>query len=469
MLALLTTTRHRAAAGLTAALLLAALPAAMSAQTAKETPPAGGTPRPFVLPEATRFLLPNGLQVTIVPYGTVPKVNVSLIVGAGNVDESAEEVWLADLMGELLREGTTSRSAAQVAEAAGSMGGTLSVGVGGDQTTIALDVLSEFTAEAVALVADVAIHPAFPADELARVRDNLLRQLTVTRSTPDTQASERFAAVLYPNHPYGRLLPTDAQLTGYDLAAVKAFHARHVVPNRSHVYVVGQVEPSAIRGAIERAFGGWTRGKDAARAKASPVSARSLHLIDRPGAPQSTLRLGLPVVDPSHADYVALQVTNSLLGGSFASRITSNIREQKGYTYSPYSLLATHPGVAHWVQTADVTTTVTGPAITEIFAEIERLRSEPPSAEELDGIKNYMAGVFVLQNSSRAGIVAQMAFTNLHGLGPDYLRSYVSRVQAVTPADVQRIARQYLSPDRMTLVVVGDGSVVRGQLAEFDK
>ncbi len=454
-------------AGVLAVAALAVTPATATAQRQRQTPPPGGTPRPFVLPEATRFSLPNGLNVTIVPYGTVPKVNVSLVVRVGNADESADEVWLADLTGALMREGTATRSAAEVAEAAGGMGGALGINVGGDQTSITLDVLSEFAADAVALVADVAARPAFPGSELTRVRDNLLRQLSVSRTTPGTLAAERFAATLYPDHPYGRLLPTDEQLASYDLDAVKAFHARHVVPNRSHLYVVGQIDPAAVRPAIEKAFANWARGAAGERVKASPVSARSLHLINRPGAPQSTIRLGLPVIDPSHKDYVAQQVTNSLLGGSFTSRITTNIREQKGYTYSPFSQVATHPGVAHWVQAADVTTADTGAALKEIFAEIDRLRAEPPSADEVAGIANYLAGVFVLQNSSRAGIVSQTAFTDLHGLGPDYLRTYVERVRAVTPADVQRIAREYLKPDAMTLVVVGDESVVREQLAPF--
>jgi predicted Zn-dependent peptidase len=460
---------HLVRMSVAATLAVAALSgAAALAQAPRQTPPPGGDPRPFVLPETTRFLLPNGLQITLVPYGTVPKVSVSLIVGVGNAHEQADQVWLADMTGELLREGTTTRTSAQVAEAAGGMGGALTVGVSGDQTTIGLDVLSESAPDAVALVAEVAMRPAFPASELPRVRDNLIRQLTVARSTPGALASERFAATLYPNHPYGRLFPTEAQLAGYDLDAARAFHQAHFVPNRSHLYVVGQFDAAAVRVAVERAFAGWAKGAEASRPPVTPVAVRSVHLVDRPGAPQSTLRLGLPVVDPSHKDYVALQVTNALLGGSFASRITSNIREQKGYTYSPTSQLASHPGVAHWVEMADVTTAVTGPALTEIFGEIERLRREPPSEEELAGFRNYLAGVFVLQNSSRAGITNQLAFTQLHKLGDDHLKTFVSRVQAVTPADVQRIAREYLVPGKMTLVVVGDAATIRAQVAPFD-
>jgi len=164
---------------------------------------------------------------------------------------------------------------------------------------------------------------------------------------------------------------------------------------------------------------------------------------------------------------VALQVTNALLGGSFASRITSNIREDKGYTYSPYSTVSARYRDAYWAEIAAVTTSVTGPAIQEIFNEIERLRAEPPSPDELEGIQNYLAGTFVLQNSSRSGIIGQLAFLDLHGLDDDYLGTYVQRVYAVTPEEVQRIAQTYLNPEDMVIVIAGDVAQIRDQVDDF--
>jgi predicted Zn-dependent peptidase len=190
-------------------------------------------------------------------------------------------------------------------------------------------------------------------------------------------------------------------------------------------------------------------------------------LIDRPGAAQSTLYLGLPVIYPGSPDYIPMIVTNALLGGSFASRITSNIREAKGYTYSPNSQLSTRFRDAYWVEVADVTTAVTGPSLKEIFYEIDRLQKEPPTEEELQGIKNYLAGIFVLNNSTRGGVINQLAFVDLHGLDDKYLTTYVQKVFAVTPKDVQRIAQTYLLGDKMTLVVVGDKSKVADQVSAF--
>ncbi len=236
---------------------------------------------------------------------------------------------------------------------------------------------------------------------------------------------------------------------------------------RSRLYVSGVFDESAMREAIEEAFGGWKEGLPAVINVPDPVTGRAVHILDRPGAPQSTIAIGLPTIDPSDEDFVALQVTNALLGGSFASRITSNIREDKGYTYSPFSQVSTRYRDGLWIETADVTTSVTGASLDEIFYEIQRLQDEPPSEEELRGIQNYLAGIFVLQNSSRGGIVGQLAFMRLHGLPDDYLETYVDRIYEVTPAEIQRIMQEYIRPDDMLLVVTGDREQVEQQLVEF--
>src|SRR6185503_19144254 len=172
-------------------------------------------------------------------------------------------------------------------------------------------------------------------------------------------------------------------------------------------------------------------------------------------------------IDPSNPDYIPLQVMNAILGGSFGSRITSNIREQKGYTYSPSSQLSSRYRDAYWVEIADVTTAVTGPSMKEIFYEIDRLQKEPPSEAELQGIKNYLAGLFVIRNSSRQGLIGQIAFMDLHKLPDSYLTNYVQNVFAVTPADVQRLTQKYLLNDQMTIVVVGDKSKIADQLTPY--
>jgi predicted Zn-dependent peptidase len=453
------------AAGL---LLLAAAPPTAQEGAGKQSPPPAGTPNDFTLPKPSRFTLPNGLAVTMVPFGQVPKVTLRLVVAAGNVYEGKGDVWLADLTGRMLREGTTARPADALAREFAGMGGELSVGVGADTASLSSEVLAERGADAARLIAEVVRQPLLPPSDLARVKAGLARDLAIQKSTPQAQAQERFHQAIYGDHPYGRLFPTEEMLQGYTIEQVRAFHRARYAPGASRLYVAGAFDATALERAIREAFGAW-QGDKASVAVQPPDSRpqRRFALIDRPGAPQSTLYLGLRVPDPSSADWVALQVTDSLLGGSFGSRITTNIREQKGYTYSPFSSVNPHRRDAYWAEVADVTTADTGAALKEIFSEIERLRREPPPPGELRGIQNNMAGSFVVRNSSRQGVISQLAFVDEHGLGDDYLAGYVKRVMAVTPQDVARVAREYLSPERMTLVVVGDRKTVESQLAPW--
>ena len=452
---------------LTALLGGLAFVATTGAAIAQETPPPGGQPKDFQLAEATEYVLPNGLGVTMVPYGAVPKTAVRLVIRAGNIDEAADEVWLADLMGDLMKEGTATRSAEDIAREAASMGGSLNVGVGLDQSSVSGQVLSEYGPELVALIGDVTLNPAFPEAELERLKTDRVRQVSMARQQAQSVTQERFRSVMYPDHPYGRLYPTEEQLQGYTLEQIREFYNENFGAARSRLYVTGVFDEKAMRAAIEDAFGDWKAGSPPVTNLPRPVTGRAVHVVDRPGAPQSTIAVGLPTIDPSNDDFVALQVTNALLGGSFASRITANIREDKGYTYSPYSTVSTRYRDGLWMEMADVTTAVTGASLDEIFYEIERLQDEPPSAEELRSIQNYLAGIFVLQNSSRGGIVGQLAYMRLHDLPDDYLETYVDRIYEVTPEEVQRIMQEYIRADDMLLVVTGDREQVEQQLVEF--
>lgn len=448
-----------------AALAIAPAGAALAQQ--KVTPPPGGTPKDFKLPAKREFTLPNGMKVTLVPFGTVPKANVSLAVRVGNVNEAPNEAWLADVMGDLMNEGTTSRTSAEIAELTAGMGGGIGIGVGPDQTTIGGSVLAERAADFISLVADVAQHPRFPESELPRIKAARVRQVAIAKSQPQPLAQERFYQVLYGDHPLGRLYPSEAMLNGYTIDQIRAFHGKNFGAARAHLYVAGVYEPAAVETAIRDAFGDWAKGPEPVTNVPKPKSGRRVELIDRPNAVQSTLVIGLPVPDASHADYTALTVTDALLGGAFGSRITSNIREQKGYTYSPFSFINNHYGDAFWMESADVTTNVTGASLKEIFGEIEKLRKDAPPPEELRGIQNNMAGIFTLQNASRGGVVAQLQFVDLHGLPDTYLTEYVKRVMAVSPADVQRVMRTYLRPENMAIVVVGDKKSIEDQVKPY--
>jgi len=451
------------------ALLLPFLIAAPLA-AARETPPPPGPPRDFRLPPKETANLPNGLSMTFIEYGTVPKVTVYAVVRTGNIDES-ESTWLADVAVEMLKEGTETRSASDIALQAAGMGGALNVGAGAEQTTVGISVLSEFAVPAMKLVADVLRHPRFPESELPRVIANFERSLAVARSDPQGLADEALAKMVYGDHPFGRTLPRDGQLAGYDIAAVRGFHARNFSATRTHVYVAGRFERAALEAAMKDAFGDWPAGAPATVLPPHPSETLQFALIDSPGAPQSSVRIAVPVPDPAAAKYFQTTITNSLLGGTFSSRITTNIREDKGYSYSPDSSIAAHRGNALWVLQAEVTSEHTAAAITEIFKEIDRLQREAPSEAELLAVKNYRSGLFVISNSSPNGVLGQFAFMDLHGLPDDFLTHWVARIHAVTPEAVSAITREYIRRERMTVVVAGDlatiGESVR-KLPQFD-
>ena len=452
-----------------AAALLAGTGFSLSAQQSQfpSTPPAPGTPKGFTLPQTKKFTLDNGLRVTLVPYGAVPKADISLIVDAGNAFEHANEVWLADLLGELMMEGTKTRTAPQIAEQAAQMGGAVNVAVGPDTALVTADTLSEHTASMVQLVADVAMNPAMPEKELARLKADLTRNLSIAQSQPQQIALEKFRSTMYVDHPYGRIYPTAQMIQGYTVTQAQEYYGRTFGPKRARLYIAGRFDAAAVEAAVRKAFAGWQGAPNATAAKPNPFSARGIHIVDRPGAPQTTILLGMPTIDPSHPDYVAMVVTNNLLGGAFMSRITRNIREDKGYTYSPFSQISSRVKDAYWAQNADVTTKDTGASLKEIFGEIDRLQAEPPSAEELKGIQNYVAGSFVLNNSSRAGIINQLSFLDLHGLTPAYLTEYVQKVHAVTPAKVQEMAQKYINDDKAIIVLVGDRKIIEEQVKGF--
>jgi predicted Zn-dependent peptidase len=433
----------------------------------KQKPPAGGPPKPFNVPAHETYSLPNGMKITLVPYGNLPKVTLSLVLRTGNLNEPADMPGLADLAGKLMKEGTTTKSAKQIAEESARMGGSINVSVGMDESDVVTDVLSEFGPRAAALVADVAQHPLFPESELPRLKNDALRQLSISKSVPQNMALERFRKILYGDHPYGTVFPTPESINKTTVGDIKKYYDGNFGATRAHLYVAGRFDAAEMKKAIAASFDGWAKGVAPVMNPPKVKPQNVLDLTDRPGAAQSTLLVGLPAPNATSPDQVPLVVTNALLGGSFGSRITSNIREQKGYTYSPNSQISRRYHDAYWAESADVTTQFTGPSLKEIFGEISRLSKEPPADAELKGIQSYLSGLFVIQNSSRGALIGQLRFVDLQGLGEEYLKTYVQKINAVTPADVQKETAEYIKPDQMTIVVIGDKSKIAEQLAPF--
>lgn len=433
----------------------------------KETPPQGGEPKDFKLPEKEVINYDNGLTLVMVPYGSIPKATINITIKTGNINETEEEVWLADLLADLMKEGTLADYS--VKDSLAGMGGNLNIGVRTHTTSLNTSVLSEFTPQAAKILSDVLVEPRLPQSEVERLKKDMNRNITVALSTPGAQARKDFFAEIYPNHPYGRLYPSTEQVNSYDLGDVRSFYERNFGASRATVYIVGIFDAEEVKTAVEEKLSTWRGGTEVNYPEARPQSEGRVKIIDRPGAPQSTIYYGLPVVGPSSEDYIPLDLMNSLLGGSFGSRITSNIREDKGYTYSPTSALVANYKTGLWYESADVTTEHTGASIKEINKEIFRLQNEAPSKEELQGIKNYESGIYVLQNSTPGGIIGQLNFLDIHNLPESFLIDQVKNINAVTPEQVQEMANKYIQPGKMTLIVVGDEEKIKDQVKETIK
>ncbi len=443
-------------------LLFAVLGAAAAAVTfaqQAEPMPANGKPKPFNVPPREVLHLANGLQASLVPYGTAPLVSISVVVQAGNLNEAANEDALADLTAELMKEGAAGKSAKQLAEDASAMGGSLGLQAGPDATNASMSVLAEFAPQALQMLADVVQKPNLPASELERLRKDMLRNAALAKSRPAMLAEAALAKTLFPaGHPYSRgVIPDEAAIARYTLDDLKRFHATEFGAARTRIYVVGKFDRAQVRQAIEKAFAGWKKGPEATRNVPKMEAKKQVVFVERPNSEQAVVRFAVPVgIDPAKPDYVPLVVLDSLLGGSFISRITTNIREEKGYTYSPRSTIRNNYKSAYWVHSSDLQNKFAAPGVKEILKEINKIRAEPPPQDELDRIKAEAAGMFVLRNASNDGVLNQLRYVDKHGLTDEYLRTYVDRVQAVKRTDIQRLAETYPNPAKMAVRVAGD-------------
>jgi zinc protease len=449
------------------ALVFVLTPTVATSQTPKEKPPAPGAPTNFRLADHRTFTMQNGMRVTLIHYGSVPKAVVSLEIRTGAIDEPPYGAGLAGLTADMLLQGTVARSAVRISRDAADMGGSIGASAGAVATMIGGEVLSEHTARFIALISDVARHPGLDKADFERVRANALRDLAINMQNASNIARQQWRYQVFPDHPFGRPYSSEATLKALTMGHVRNFLDDNYNATRAHLYVSGVFNDAAIEKEIRYDFSDWVAGPGPTVVRVKPVAERQVAMVDRPDAVQSTMIVGLPVLDPKSPDFTKFEVADALLGGAFGSRITSNIRENKGYTYSPYSQIWKHQSASYWIESADVTTKDTGNSLMEIFAEIERLRNEAPPAIELDGIKQNIVGIFTLRNSSRDGMVGQLRYVDEQQLGESYLTEYVRNVMAVTPEDVRRMAQQQLDPNRMTIVVVGDRKTVEAQIAPY--
>lgn len=434
--------------------------AVQSVASAPATPrPAlGATPR-FVLAPVQRLTLSNGLPVLLVEKPGIPLAQVNLVVRAGSVDDPAGKTGLASLAAQLLDEGAGARSALDLADAVDFLGIDLTTFAGLHQMGVDLSTPTSKLAEALDLMADVALRPSFPEAEVERQRALAAVALGQRRDRPGDLAAALFSRTLFgADHPYGRTpMPTSVRgLTRDDLVA---FHRDRFATANAALVVVGDVTAATILPLLEARFGAaaWpaARGTAPATVAATPqVTGRRVYFVDKPGAAQSAIRIGRIGAARTSEDYYALQVLNAILGGSFTSRLNQNLRETHGYAYGASSSFGFRPVAGPFLAASNVQTNATAPALTEFVRELTNIRTIPQ--DEVDKGKSFVALSFPEAFQTASGIADMVAELWSYNLPLDTYNRYTDRVMAVTRADLARVARTYVDPDRVAIVVVGD-------------
>ena len=427
----------------------------------------------LTLPVVQTATLPNGLHLAVVEMHKVPVVDVTLQVDAGSARDPDDLPGLATFTATMLQQGAASRGALDIADEIAFLGASLSTAAGYDAAVASLHVPKRRLGPALDLLADLVLRPTFPDSEVARQRDLRHAQILQQRDQPLAMANVAFAAIVFgKDHPYGRPAGgTETSTAALDRDRVVKFYRDWYRPNGARLLIVGDITmPEARQLAADR-FGGWAGGEVAppAEARAPAADPRTIYLVDKPGAAQSVFRIGQVGVPRSTPDYFALQVLNTILGGSFTSRLNQNLRETHGYTYGANSQFVMRRQAGPFVAASSVVTAKTDSAMIEFMRELRRIRDEAVPQAELYKAKAYITLGLPAEFETTAGAARQFADLLLYGLPLDYYGSYIPRIAAVTAADVQRVARQYLDPDHFAIVVVGDRSKIEAGLAALQE
>jgi len=423
------------------------------------------------LPRPQEATLSNGLRVSLLEDHKLPMFSLQLSVDGGGLADPPTQHGLAMVTAALLREGTVQRSSREIAEQLATLGATLSIGASPSsmETAISVTGLSEHADPIFALVADVIRQPSFPADELDKFRARYLSALQYQRSLPGFLAREEFMRVIYGEHPGSYVVPPESVLRALTREHLLAYHQTYYRPNNVILVAYGDLTLNALVARLEETFGSWQKadGRDVAL-PAAPVPGKSrVVLVDRPGSVQTSLWVGALGIRRDSDDYFPLLVMNHILGGGPASRLFLNLREDKGYTYGVSSTFtgSSFPGIVAAI--TDVRTDVTAAALQELMSEIARIVTEPVSMRELLNAKRALVGSFALSLDAPPALMANLMVQKIYGLPEDYWDDYPRRVEAITAADIQRVAKTYYDAAHLQIIAVGDGAALRDSLSKY--
>jgi zinc protease len=435
----------------------------------QSVPPALAPERPVAWPKRTVRTLANGMQVVLAESRTFPRISAHLYFRSGNAVVAHSAPGLAEMTSAVIRTGTASRSSRQIEEDLRRMGAGLGAHAGADTSAISAAGLAEFSTGILELINDLARNASFPDDEFERERRQRHEELRIERTTSGFLASERLRRVLFGPHPYAVVAPTEEQVAAYQREQLVEYYRRHYVPADALLIAVGDFSAGSMLGQIEKIFGDWKAPQaEPLQSPAPPkVSGRRVHLVRMPGNVQTQVLIGNLAITRRDPDWYRTVLANSIYGGAFHSRLVMNIREQKGYTYSPRSGVHALRQYGYFTVGAAVRNEVVAGTLTEMFYEMDRMRAIPVTAEELDSARNYLTGVFSLGVATQEGLLGQLSTIYLDRLPESYLETYRERIRALTADDVLAAARRHFDSANAQIIVVGDREQIADQAALF--
>lgn len=423
------------------------------------------------LPKAKEMTLDDGLRILLIEDHRIPTVTLSLAIqGAGGIYDPTDMPGLASFTATMLKEGTATRNSKQIAEQLDRLGASVftSAGFSSDSANVNISGLSDNMPQWMTLAADIILHPSFPADELAKLKQRQKAQLQQQRSSPNFLVNERFSKAVFGDHPASRTSPTVASIDAITPELLQKWHKQTYVPQNAILGVAGDITADALLKLLGT-LPPWERTdyKITAIAATKPVTTKKIYVVDRPGSVQTEIYLGNIAVSRTDPDYIPMTVMNRIVGGGPAARLFINLREEKGYTYGAYSRLDARKWAGPWIAFASMRTDATEGAMTEFLKEIRRIREEPVPESELEEDKRSVVASFALSLENPAELLTYAMTQKLYGLPDDYWDTYPSKITHVTAEQVQREARKYLDPDTLQIVAVGDSSKIKPVLEKL--
>jgi zinc protease len=437
----------------------------------RQRAPTAGPEPTFSAPRWKRFKLKNGLEVFLVEFHDLPLIDFNLMIKTGGAANPPDRAGLADLTANMLDEGTKTHSAPEIADQVASLGATLTTGATWDASNVSLSTLSRNLDPALAIFADVVQNPAFDPQEFERVRDNLLTAITRRKDSPPVVASLALTRVLYgPKHPYGwPMSGAEAAIKKLTPGELRAFYDANYRPNNAALIVAGDTNEAALRSKLEAAFRPWRArhvGTHKLPAPAGAATATKIYLIDKADAPQSSIRVGLVGIERQSPDYFPVTVMNLIFGGGFY-RLDLNLREGKGWTYGARSTFDSRRAPGPFSAGGEFVAPHSADSVAEILKELNNIRDSDVTDAEISRAKDQIIKSFPARFATRANVAAQLAELAIFGFPDSYLTDYTSKIAAVTKDDVRRVARKYLDPSRLAIIVVGDRKSIEAPLAKL--